>query len=316
MILPEELAEDQMVDTEQDSGRFRSPNFPAFDLGEALELAQQLYEKEGRAATREGVVVTHWGYGSLSGRARRKLAALKHFGLLEGEGSGRGKLMRLSQLALKILLDPDKSSPGYLQALREAALRPVLIKHLYDEYRNGLPSDETIKYNLLLDKKFTDRAADQFVPVFRKTLKIAQLLDPLTGAKPEGGQGAAPSRPAANGEPLEMFGEGRDDTSGGRYDDGEGRYTARPDHAAGPPAEAPRGAADSPSGTSRGSADPAAGAKSSKSPTSVGPFLTFVLPGDNFVELKLGRRVSAERFRQILAMIDSMKPVFIEGNGE
>ncbi|HES57935.1 MAG TPA: hypothetical protein ENO21_00730, partial [Firmicutes bacterium] len=183
--MPEVIPEVEMMESEYDGGRVRSPNFPAFDLGEALELAQQLYEKEGRAATREGVVVSHWGYGSLSGRARRKLAALKHFGLLEGEGSGRGKLMRLSVLAQKILLDPDKQSAAYLQALREAALKPVLIRSLYDEYRNGLPSDETIKYNLLLEKKFTERAASQFVPVFRKTLKIARLLDPQPGAKPE-----------------------------------------------------------------------------------------------------------------------------------
>ncbi len=279
MILPEVDPEIVTIESEQDGGRFRSPNFPAFDLGEALELAQMLYEREGRAATREGVIVTHWGYGSLSGRARRKLAALKHFGLLEGEGSGKGKLMRLSQLALRILLDPDKKSPAYLQALREAALRPVLIKHLYDEYRNGLPSDETIKYNLLLDKKFTERAANLFVPVFRKTLKIAQLLDPHLGAKAE------PQRtgPAADaGETREIFREVHEE-----------------------PVSEHKGSNSSP-------ADAETPGKAGTSGTSSGPFLTFVLPGDNSVELKLKRRVSVERFRQILAMIENMKLVFIE----
>lgn len=279
MILLEEDLHIPMMESEQDGGRFRSPNFPAFDLGEALELAQLLYEREGRAATREGVIVTHWGYGSLSGRARRKLAALKHFGLLEGEGSGKGKLMRLSVLALKILLDPDRQSAAYVQALREAALKPVLIKHLYEEYRNGLPSDETIKYNLLLDKKFTERAANQFVPVFRKTLKIAQLLDPHPGAKAEPER---PAPPAAVPETPEIFTEVHEEPASEHKESNSS------------PAEA---------GTA---------GKSGQSGAAIGPFLTFVLPGDNFVELKLKRRVSVDRFRQILGMIENMKLVFIE----
>jgi hypothetical protein len=88
--------------------RTRSPNYPALPLKAAAGLAQALWKQEKRSIVPPEVAVRAWGYASLSGPARVRLASLKRYGLLEEEGEG----VRLSELAMRLALEPRESEEG------------------------------------------------------------------------------------------------------------------------------------------------------------------------------------------------------------
>src|SRR5438552_17689881 len=94
--------------------RQRSPSYPGIGLEVALERARSLYREEGRNAAPNEAILHHWGYGPKSGPGLVTLAALKRFGLLTGEGSGKS---RLSNFALRIILDEREDSPERAEAI-------------------------------------------------------------------------------------------------------------------------------------------------------------------------------------------------------
>jgi hypothetical protein len=158
--------------------RGRSPSYPGIDLGEALDRARTLYEKEGRNAAPVSAIYGHWGYGANTGPGMIALAALKKFGLLVDEGSGAGRKARLSDDALRILLDEREDTFGRLErqrAIQEAALKPAIHAELWGRYGSALPSDATLRFELQTERAFTKRGVEEFIPQFKSTLAFAQL---------------------------------------------------------------------------------------------------------------------------------------------
>jgi hypothetical protein len=147
----------------------RSPNYPQVGLGQAIQLAQQIWDREKRSYSPRSVVVQAWGYAGLNGAARIRLGALNRYGLLEENSAGD---VRLSDLAVNILHNP-LDSPDRLAALRSAALMPELFKELQQTYPHA--SDETIRSYLITKRGFSDTGADSCVESFRDTQKIATL---------------------------------------------------------------------------------------------------------------------------------------------
>jgi hypothetical protein len=182
-----------MSDAAYKSKRQRSPSYPGIGLEAALERARSLYGEEGRNAAPNDAILQHWGYAPRSGPGLVTIAALKRFGLLVSEGSGKS---RLSNLALSIILDEREDSPERDEAIKQAALMPRIHKELWDKYQWQLPSDATLRHFLRLDKGFTDSAADELIRQFRETISFAQLApgDSLSGNGPdsEEGQGGSP----------------------------------------------------------------------------------------------------------------------------
>ncbi len=150
--------------------RSRSPNYPAIGLGQTIEAAKALWAKEQRTAVPPEVAVKAWGYKSLSGPARTRLAALKHYGLLEEDRHG----VRLSERALQIIHQPAESSE-YQEAVREAALAPELFRELRETHASA--SDDALKAHLVTKRKFTEEGAKLFIEAFRDTIDIAKLRD-------------------------------------------------------------------------------------------------------------------------------------------
>jgi len=71
-----------------------------------------------------------------------------------------------------------KDDSRRLSALQEAALGPDIYKDLYSAYtETGLPSDETLRAELVAFKGFNPNAVDDFVRDFRATLDFAFLED-------------------------------------------------------------------------------------------------------------------------------------------
>lgn len=137
----------------------RSPNFPFISVETALHRAMQFYEQEKRGEAPYIVAVQHWNYSPASSGGLQTIAALKHYSLMIDEGSGKARKVRLTDLALRILLDSRPDSTERCQYIRQAALAPSVIAEIYSKWPDGLPSEATINHYLLLDRGFSKDAA-------------------------------------------------------------------------------------------------------------------------------------------------------------
>lgn len=166
--------------------RKRSPSYPAVNLETAVERAQQLHLQENQHPTPIDTVFRHWGYASTAGNANLVIAALRKFGLIDYEGSGDVRRARISDLAVRILEHPDQGKRR--EALREAALLPIIHHELWKKYGSKLPSDDSLRWELERERDFSRTGATEFIPQYRSTLAFAGLLSDDTGTPQEPAQ--------------------------------------------------------------------------------------------------------------------------------
>lgn len=174
-----------MSDTEApaEKAASRSRNYPAFGLPTAIERARALYDRDGKAAVNVVAAVKAWGYTSLNGRSMRALGALRQFGLLDDTAP---KTVKLSSRALQLLVAP-KDSPDYRKAIQEATKEPTIYRELLAKYEEGLPSDESLIHDLVLNSSFSEEAATAIVSGLRASLS----LDRVDPEGDTGGRGEA-----------------------------------------------------------------------------------------------------------------------------
>jgi hypothetical protein len=165
-----------MADNPKTKGKkTRSPNYPGVSLETAITRAKEFYEKEKRSAANIAIAAAHWGFKPKSSGGIVTIAALKAFGLLDDQGSGDKRTVRLSDLALRILLDQRSDSPERDGAIKEAAIKPSIHSRLWKEYGTDLPSDENLSHKLVFDFKFNENAVRDFIREYRDTIKFANL---------------------------------------------------------------------------------------------------------------------------------------------
>src|SRR5580692_7966160 len=124
----------------------RSPIYPYLTIEDALKIAQTLYNKEKRHAVPVEVIAQHAGYKDLkSSSAMRSVASLNHYGLVEEDGSGDDRKMKLSNRALDILLAESPTAPSRLSAIRAAGAAPSVHQKILQQFPSGLPSNATLK---------------------------------------------------------------------------------------------------------------------------------------------------------------------------
>lgn len=157
--------------------RTRSPAYPAINLEDAIGKADAIWKKATRHAVPIDVVGTYWGYGSESSAGFSAASALKKYGLIIEEGSKEKRNVRLSELAIKLIYNPDVESPEYANALKEAALNPAIHAELWSKYGGNLPDDAVIKRYLVVERKFNDAYVDGFIADFRHSIAIAKLIE-------------------------------------------------------------------------------------------------------------------------------------------
>ena len=114
--------------------KVRSPSFPFIGLREALDRARAFYEAEQRNAARPETAAAHWGYSPKSSGGKQTIAALRAFGLLDGDS-----LVKLSGRALRIVLDERSGSEERERLLQQAALMPPIHARLWERYGAELP---------------------------------------------------------------------------------------------------------------------------------------------------------------------------------
>jgi len=159
--------EDDSADAKK---RVRSPAYPYVSLPKAIDHARKFWDIEHHHAVRASAAIENLGFAAKSGPGAQTLAALLHFGLLEGSGSKETRTVRLTPLAMRILQSGDPA------AIRQAALLPNLYGDLVSKYgADALPSDRTIRDHLLFDRKFNAEVVDGVVRAFRETVSFANL---------------------------------------------------------------------------------------------------------------------------------------------
>ena len=109
----------------------RSPNYPAIDLAEAIVKARELYKAELQHPASVSTVVKDWGYKTPNGPAGLALAALKRFGLTDDDGLGPARRVRVSDLALDILENPDDAAK--VRAIHRAAFSPPIHRVMWEK---------------------------------------------------------------------------------------------------------------------------------------------------------------------------------------
>ena len=183
------------------SKRHRSPEHPAFGLKEAIEKARVLYLAEHFNYANVATALEHWGYKPKSGSGLRLLAALGHFGLLEEEGTGDARKVKLSDRG-KVVVLKDPGDPEWDHAVHKAALAPSIYLKLWEAWSgNGrLPHEKTMAYDLALKWGFNPNAIDSFISDFKGSLEFANLLENDTLSK-DGEAGEEPEE-TDDGDPF------------------------------------------------------------------------------------------------------------------
>lgn len=182
----------------------RGPSYPAINIKQAIERAQQLWNMEKRNAAPLGAVAKHWNYSETSSSGRITTAALLQYGLLEDEGSKDNRTVKLSGRALDVLLD-EPDSPKRLKAIQDAVLAPRITAEILSKWpAHELPSDQTLRFYLLREKGFNDGAVDGFIKDLRDSISYARLDE--VAKMPEEQKKEAPKNPDRSLEqvPIEV----------------------------------------------------------------------------------------------------------------
>src|SRR5580698_1746713 len=173
------MADQTTVLTPPKKAGHRSPNYPAFDLATALEKVKAVYDNDKRTATTLSVIAGHLGYKHTDGPGGRALSCLRQYGLLE-ESAG---LLKVSEAAYKLLVLPEEDAERPV-LLKQAALKPNLYRQLHDDYADQIPSDATLKSNLI-NRGYNPDSLDTLIGDFRATMELAKVYDVSDNAAEE-----------------------------------------------------------------------------------------------------------------------------------
>ncbi|HQT39020.1 MAG TPA: hypothetical protein PK231_06310 [Acidocella sp.] len=153
----------------------RSPAFPFIDLQSALRRAEEFRKREGKHLVPLSSAFPAWKLSATTSSARQTAAALGHFGLFDFSGSGEARQVRLTDVALKILLDTTADSPERDELTRQAALKPAIHKELFDKWGTEIPSDSTFETYLVRDRGFSRSGAQSLMIEYKDTLAFAKF---------------------------------------------------------------------------------------------------------------------------------------------
>jgi hypothetical protein len=149
----------------------RSPSYPFFNLEAAVDKIRRVYENERRSATTPSVIAQCLGYRHTDGPGGRTISCLRQYGLLEQVADN----WKVSDAAFNILHLPDDDSER-TRLLKAAATKPALYRQLREDYPEALPSDATLKANLVR-REFNPDVLDWVVGEFRATMEFAKVYD-------------------------------------------------------------------------------------------------------------------------------------------
>ncbi|MEW6512548.1 MAG: hypothetical protein AB1443_00950 [Pseudomonadota bacterium] len=152
--------------------RKKSPRAPSMSLGDAIEKVGRIYDRERCHAAPIDGVAQHIGYKSAAnGAALAAMASLKYYGLVDRPREG--------MIAVSKDFEAFRFAPTEVikQGLITKWLKsPSVFADLLEKYPESLPSDATLKFDLI-QKGFAPAAADVCQQVFRKSVDYAKYFD-------------------------------------------------------------------------------------------------------------------------------------------
>lgn len=156
----------------------RSPAYPSVSLKVALGKAKAQYDAEGKYSIPMSSALKAWGYGEKSSGGREVRASLRYFGLIATEGDGDAAKVKLTEDALRVLLDEREDRTEKNAITRRLALNPTAHKKLWTKFPSGIKSDATAAHYLVFEEGFNKSAAEALIAEFKETAAFAGLYEP------------------------------------------------------------------------------------------------------------------------------------------
>lgn len=155
-----------------DNLRKRSPRAPSIALDDAIDRVLKIYEKERRHPAPADVFAQNMGYKNANnGAALSALASLRYYGLADRVQEG---LMAISKEVESYKFAPSDQMRSEL--VIKWLKTPPLFMELLTKYEGGLPSDATLKFDLI-QRGFNPSAADACLSVFRRSVDYAHYYE-------------------------------------------------------------------------------------------------------------------------------------------
>lgn len=148
----------------------RGPRIPADPLHIGIEYLTRVQKGIGFSAASNDSVVAALGHTMLSGSAKRKLAVLNHYGLLERVGRSSYKVSELG----KAILHP-RGDREYRGAIGAAARRPRIYQELWNRYK-GQPIPSILPNLLVREFGVLPKTGHVVAQNFVETMGFAGLL--------------------------------------------------------------------------------------------------------------------------------------------
>ncbi len=155
----------------------RSPSYPSISLKKSLEQVRALYDQEGDYPAPLAEAVRSWGYSQKSSGGRQTLATLKYFGLIEVSGDKNNRKVKISDIGRRIILDERDDQTEKKQLIKRVALTPAPHLAIYEEYPDGLASDNTVTHFLVFEKNFQPDAAADLLSEYKETMMFADIYN-------------------------------------------------------------------------------------------------------------------------------------------
>lgn len=163
------------VESIMDKAFHRSPGYPQLGLEEAIRRVRLVWNHGKRSPIPVDRLAPYWGFKPASSQWRTIVAALRHFGLLESVGGKKSGEVKLTELALKILLDTREQSVDRDSAIKKAALHPALYREIWNHWTGEIPADDVMRTYLTLNKGFNEGVVSGFISDFKNTVAFANL---------------------------------------------------------------------------------------------------------------------------------------------
>jgi hypothetical protein len=161
---------------EQNVKRDRSPNYPCVPLATAIDRLISLEKYFSRHPAPISKVGLAWGLKENSDQAGQVLSAMRYFGLIDYQGNPPARQAVLSEDGRTYLRAQQESIKRDI--LRQAALRPRMIRKFWDKWGPDRPPDPVCSDDLTLHNGFSERGAPAFLKIYDATIAFAGLAHP------------------------------------------------------------------------------------------------------------------------------------------
>jgi hypothetical protein len=170
---------------DKDASRDRSPAFPVIPLEVALSRLAEFDAHFKRSPARPEKVGDAWKINTKS-FADRIAAAIRYYGLLEYEGSGKERRITVSEEGRNYLRAQQEETRRDI--VKAAALRPKQIAKFWNEWGPERPADAACLDQLMIQNGFSEGGARDFLKVYDATIAFAKLKesDKVSLTEPDG----------------------------------------------------------------------------------------------------------------------------------